>query len=249
MEKLVWFSSFLPSLLLDIWSSSSGYGATTLAHLIKPFSRKRSHGPVVLLLALSPFRDWKSPIPWKDFLTSNSVVNMMDIAIANNVFPRFHVPETKRLQEIVVPSSYTTKSGALNKSRALQYCLEDDVNILGDDDWIIHLDEETLLTESSVKGILNFITEGKYDFGQGLITYANTPVHFRSWWKSFQNRICTVADSFRVADDLGKIRFQFKTFHAPIFGWKGSYVVTRVTTVLKHICRFNFLPCLNSDSS
>ncbi|TRY73453.1 hypothetical protein TCAL_07901 [Tigriopus californicus] len=141
---------------------------------------------------------------------------------------KINLNETKRLQEILVPSSYTTKSGALNKSRALQYCLEDDVNILGDDDWIIHLDEETLLTESSVKGILNFINEGKHDFGQGLITYASTPVHFRSWWKSFQNRICTVADSFRVADDLGKIRFQFKTFHAPIFGWKGSYVVTKL---------------------
>eukprot|EP00095_Tigriopus_kingsejongensis_P005579 maker-scaffold12_size759060-snap-gene-5.17 protein:Tk05579 transcript:maker-scaffold12_size759060-snap-gene-5.17-mRNA-1 annotation:"GG12939" len=141
---------------------------------------------------------------------------------------KLNLQETKRLQEIVVPSSYTTKTGALNKSRALQYCLEDDVNILSDDDWIIHLDEETLLTDGSVKGILNFITDGHYDFGQGLITYANNPVHFRSMWKSFQNRICTVADSFRVADDLGKIRFQFKTFHAPIFGWKGSYVVTRV---------------------
>ena len=53
----------------------------------------------------------------------------------------------KRIQEIVVPSTYRSKTGALNKSRALQYCLEDDVNMLNDDDWIVHLDEETLLTE------------------------------------------------------------------------------------------------------
>lgn len=33
-----------------------------------------------------------------------------------------------RAEEVVVPSTYRTKSGALNKSRALQYCLEDDVN-------------------------------------------------------------------------------------------------------------------------
>ena len=39
-------------------------------------------------------------------------------------------------------STYKTKSGALNKARALQYCLEEDKNILGDDDWIVHLDEE-----------------------------------------------------------------------------------------------------------
>lgn len=44
-----------------------------------------------------------------------------------------------------------TKSGALFKSRALQYCLEDDVNILQDDDWVVHLDEETLLTENAVR--------------------------------------------------------------------------------------------------
>lgn len=127
----------------------------------------------------------------------------------------------------MVPSSYKSKSGCLNKSRALQYCLEDDVNILGENDWIVHLDEETLLTERSVKGILNFIADGKHDCGQGLVTYAGD-FKFRSWLKAIQNRICTVADSFRVADDMGKLRCQFKLFNKPIFGWKGSYVVTKV---------------------
>ncbi len=56
---------------------------------------------------------------------------------------------------------------------------EEDVNVLGDDDWIIHLDEETLLTEASVRGIINFICEGKHSFGQGLITYASNPVQFK----------------------------------------------------------------------
>ena len=37
-----------------------------------------------------------------------------------------------------------------------------------------------------------------------------------------------MADSFRVADDMGKLRCQFKVFHKPIFGFKGSYVVTRL---------------------
>ena len=31
----------------------------------------------------------------------------------------------------------------------------------------MHLDEETLLTEAAVRGILNFITAGKHSFGQG----------------------------------------------------------------------------------
>ena len=58
----------------------------------------------------------------------------------------------KKVQEIVVPKTYRSKSGALNKSRALQFCLEEDINILKDEDWIVHLDEETLLTQNSVKG-------------------------------------------------------------------------------------------------
>ena len=73
----------------------------------------------------------------------------------------------KRVMETVVDSTYKCKSGALNKARALQFCLEEDKNFLNDEDWIVHLDEETLLTEAAVRGILNFITAGKHSFGQG----------------------------------------------------------------------------------
>ena len=129
----------------------------------------------------------------------------------------------------MVDSTYKCKSGALNKARALQFCLEEDKNFLNDEDWIVHLDEETLLTEASVKGILNFITAGKHSFGQGVITYANNPPQFNSFVKYLQNRICTVADSIRVADDFGKLRFQLTYLNKPIFGWKGSYVVCNVS--------------------
>ncbi|GBP39122.1 Beta-1,4-mannosyltransferase egh [Eumeta japonica] len=130
-----------------------------------------------------------------------------------------NLPKHARVREVVVPSEYKTKSGALFKSRALQYCLEDGVNMLSDTDWIVHLDEETLLTENSVRGILNFVFDGQYQFGQGLITYANE--HVVNW-------LTTLADSFRVSDDMGKLRFQFYVIHKPLFSWKGSYVVTQV---------------------
>lgn len=68
--------------------------------------------------------------------------------------------------QVVVPSSYRPKSGALFKARALQYCLEEDVNLLADTDWIVHLDEETLATEAAIRGILNFVIEGRHQFGQ-----------------------------------------------------------------------------------
>lgn len=37
----------------------------------------------------------------------------------------------------------------------------------------------------------------------------------------------TLADMFRVAMDMGRLRAQFMIFHRPLFSWKGSYVVTR----------------------
>lgn len=84
--------------------------------------------------------------------------------------------EYPRVREVVVPPSYATKTGALFKARALQYCLEPDVNILNDQDWIVHLDEETILTDNAIRGILNFVYNGKHQFGQGVITYANDQV-------------------------------------------------------------------------
>lgn len=124
----------------------------------------------------------------------------------------------RRIRELVVPTNYQTSTGALFKARALQYCLEEKVNILSDNDWIVHLDEETLLTENSIRGILNFVMDGKHHIGQGLITYANEEV---------VNWFTTLADSFRVADDMGKLRFQFYMFHKPLFSFKGSFVVTQ----------------------
>ncbi|XP_001601907.2 beta-1,4-mannosyltransferase egh [Nasonia vitripennis] len=125
----------------------------------------------------------------------------------------------RRIREVIVPPNYRTTSGALFKARALQYCLENSVNELADHDWIVHLDEETLLTDNSIRGILNFVLDGKHQFGQGLITYANEDV---------VNWITTLADSFRVADDMGKLRLQFTMFHKPLFSMKGSYVVTQM---------------------
>ncbi|CAK9291801.1 unnamed protein product [Gordionus sp. m RMFG-2023] len=123
-----------------------------------------------------------------------------------------------RIFELVVPDSYRTPRGSLFKARALQFALEDVNHFLNDDDWIVHLDEETLLTTDSLIGILNFICDGKNDFGQGLITYSRDGV---------VNWLTTLADTFRVADDMGKNRFQLKFFSKPLFNWKGSFVVTR----------------------
>lgn len=128
-----------------------------------------------------------------------------------------NLPSTPRFREIIVPLDYVTANHTRYKARALNYCLEPNVDMLTDADWIVHLDEETLLTESSVIGIFNFINDGKYSLGQGVITYANEII---SW-------ITTLADLVRVGMDYGMIRFCLKFLHRPVFSWKGSFIVAK----------------------
>lgn len=44
----------------------------------------------------------------------------------------------------------------------------------------------------------------------------------------------TLGDSVRVASDLGQLRFSLKTFHKPLYSFKGSFIVCKVA-VEKHI--------------
>jgi egghead protein (zeste-white 4 protein) len=133
-----------------------------------------------------------------------------------------------KVHELCLPREYETRTRARYKARALQYALEFSVNQLADDDYIVHLDEETLLTENCIRGILNFMCSDEYDIGQGLITYAN---------ENIVNLWTTLADSARVAIDLGCLRFCLKNFNKPIFLFKGSYVVCR--SVCEHEITFD----------
>ncbi|KAK3609716.1 hypothetical protein CHS0354_011407 [Potamilus streckersoni] len=114
-------------------------------------------------------------------------------------------------RQIVLPNTYNTKRGTLFKARALNFCLEPGVSMVQDNEWIVHLDEETTLSEAS-------IYEGKADIGQGTICYGNGEV---------VNWLTTLSDSIRVAIDYGLFRFQLAVFHCPFFGFKGSYVVLK----------------------
>lgn len=82
--------------------------------------------------------------------------------------------------EVVVPKDYETKSGAKFKGRALQYAIELNTSKLGDDDWVLHLDEESLLTKSSIEGIIEFMAKNKHPIGQGkrIILYSYLSIIF-----------------------------------------------------------------------
>lgn len=127
-----------------------------------------------------------------------------------------NLKSTKDCREILVPKNYKTSSGSLFKARALQYALEPEVDILSPGDWIVHLDEETLLTEEAVIGIINFTGAGQYAFGQGVITYGSGKII---------NWVTTLADSIRVGVDYGCLRFTLGILHKPVFSWKGSFIV------------------------
>ncbi|XP_072395245.1 beta-1,4-mannosyltransferase egh-like [Diabrotica undecimpunctata] len=126
--------------------------------------------------------------------------------------------EKNKIREIIVPNKYQTLTGVLYKARALQYALEDKVNVLQNDDWIVHLDEETVLTKSSIIGIVNFVLNGKHQIGQGAISYVDEEI---------VNVLTTLLDSFRFTDDLGSLQFQLRVLHKPIFPIKGSFLVVQ----------------------
>lgn len=129
-----------------------------------------------------------------------------------------HLPKSALVRELVVPNDYVTKRNSLFKARALQYCCEPAVNILSNDDWVIHLDEETLLTESSTIGLANFASQNHGDIGQGVISYANEEI---------VNWLTTLSDSVRVSVDMGMMRYSFRKLGCPLMGFKGSYIIAK----------------------
>lgn len=70
--------------------------------------------------------------------------------------------------EIIVPEDYSTKTGSKFKARALQYAMEQNISDLDTNDLVVHLDEETRLTKSSIIGIVKFAGQDKHQIGQGI---------------------------------------------------------------------------------
>lgn len=84
--------------------------------------------------------------------------------------------------------------------------------------WLIHLDEETLMTESSMAGTLDLILEGKYRWGHGLVVYG---------WHRIDNIWTTYCDSHRVAFDVGVLHTAIAYWHRSQVYIKGGFIVMR----------------------
>jgi egghead protein (zeste-white 4 protein) len=129
------------------------------------------------------------------------------------------VPTAPDFVHLVVPETYQTPNRSLYKARALQYALE--ASDLPDDAWMMHLDEESHITGSVVKGIQAAVAEeeasGEHRIGQGAILY-----HRHVCAKPF----LSLADMLRTGDDLGRFYFQHR-IGVTIFGLHGSFILVR----------------------
>jgi egghead protein (zeste-white 4 protein) len=137
------------------------------------------------------------------------------------------------LRIIVVPTDYQTPNNSRFKARALHYALLH--SPLADAAWIVHLDEETQPTSSSIKGICNFIRQEELSqalrVGQGAILY------HREWEK---HPFLTLADNVRTGDDFARFHFQHR-LGVTLFGLHGSFIVIR-NDVEKATGGFDFGP-------
>jgi beta-1,4-mannosyltransferase len=127
--------------------------------------------------------------------------------------------EHPNLRHLAVPWEYQTANGSLYKARALQYALEH--SSVPDDAWIMHLDEESYITESLIHGTAQAIVEeeasGQLRIGQGIILYHRD---------RDDHPLLTCADSIRTGDDYARFAFQLRLGIA-LFGFHGSFILVR----------------------
>lgn len=133
---------------------------------------------------------------------------------------QFVAPDEADIIHLKVPASYNPPNGSRFKARALHYaCI---ASTVPDKSWVVHLDEETQLTTSSIKGIADMVAKSEASgnvkrVGQGCILY------HRSWGT---HPFLTLADMRRTGDDIGHFFLQHRLGFT-IFGLHGSYVVVR----------------------
>jgi egghead protein (zeste-white 4 protein) len=184
-------------------------------------------------------------------VVAETVDNILSTMEGRPIFPFYvevvtDIPITNLIshpgvQQIVVPEDYQTSNGATHKARALQFAIEN--SLLRDHHWILHLDEESHITEQLVVGIREAVTEeetsGEHRIGQGLILYHRDLE---------TNPVFTLADSIRVADDVGRFHLQYR-LNRVLFGMHGSFVLVR-NSVEKEV-GFDFSPagCTTEDTT
>lgn len=115
------------------------------------------------------------------------------------------------------PSSF--KCNSKYKSRALEWYRR--IQKLTKYDWVLHLDEETVVDRYTILRCIEFIKYSPHLTGQGVILY--NQYNFWNKW------LYTAADSSRVGDDLGRFHLQYEILHGALFGAHGSFLLNNGT--------------------
>ena len=126
------------------------------------------------------------------------------------------IDNIKDAKIIKVPYDFSTKNGAKYKTRALEYAKQLRKDYDHENTWIYFMDEESIVGEDTILGIIDFIENKRGLIGQGLIIYPNF----------FGKNICTsLADSIRSSADISTYVFQIKI---GFVSWMhGSHILIR----------------------
>ncbi|KAJ5864995.1 uncharacterized protein N7529_006911 [Penicillium soppii] len=138
--------------------------------------------------------------PWRFCKQSSSVSFHV---ILDSCEDRFKAKLPRFVNIVKVPASFQPDH-AKYKGRALEWCRQ--LWKLSDQDWVLHLDEETEIDEYLVNACLNFIERGTEQVGM--------------------SGFLTTAEVFRVAEDFGRFQLPLRLFKRPLLGWMhGSFIL------------------------
>ncbi|TDZ32179.1 Beta-1,4-mannosyltransferase bre-3 [Colletotrichum trifolii] len=119
------------------------------------------------------------------------------------------------VQIVVVPSAFTPNH-AKYKARALEFYRRNQQ--LTASDWVLHLDEESMIDKDALNSCLDFITKTDLDIAMGTLHYNDV-----NHWK---NGFLTTAETLRSQEDFGKFSYSVRMRNKPMLGWMhGSWVV------------------------
>jgi cellulose synthase/poly-beta-1,6-N-acetylglucosamine synthase-like glycosyltransferase len=117
---------------------------------------------------------------------------------------------------IKVPSDFRTNNNTKFKARALEYARLLRKPYARDDVWVYFMDEESVVGEDTILGIIDFIENNRGEIGQGLIVYSNF---------FGKNLLTSLADSIRSSVDVSFYYFQIMI---GFVSWMhGSHVLVR----------------------
>lgn len=138
---------------------------------------------------------------------------------------------------VVVPPSFETPNGSRFKARSLCYAASKRAE-KGESlssTWILHCDEDTLITKSTIAGIHEHLrrSDGDKVCGAGEIKYNAAT--------SSSVDIFSFMDCHRTGEDIGRFRLQFAGYGAALFGAHGSFLL--VPAELERQVDFDFGPC------